>query len=130
MVVYSAATFSPSGKSNLTVPTTGVCKVFKRAFLVVELQEGFRTTISCHKYHMITENAWERCAAMLQVDGEVVKLALEGGLKHGMKMPKTSRNVPGMCYFPNCVEFLNRNMNGDISIGNVWHSVHVKGQGV
>jgi len=130
VVVYGAATFSPSGKGNLTVPTTGIYKAFKRAFPVVELQEEFRTTLNCHKCHTTTENVWERCAATLQVNDESVKLALKGVLKHGIKMPKACHKVRGLRFCPNCVKYLNRDMNGSINIGNVWRSVHIEGQGI
>jgi len=130
VVIYGAATLSPFGKSNLTVRTTGIYKALKRVFPVVELQEKFRTTIDCHKCHMTTKNIWERCAATLQVHGESVRLALAGVLEHRTRVSKVWRKVRGLRFCPNCVECLNRDMNGSINIGNVWRSVHVEGQGI
>eukprot|EP00201_Polytomella_parva_P010380 CAMPEP_0175057390 /NCGR_PEP_ID=MMETSP0052_2-20121109/11237_1 /TAXON_ID=51329 ORGANISM="Polytomella parva, Strain SAG 63-3" /NCGR_SAMPLE_ID=MMETSP0052_2 /ASSEMBLY_ACC=CAM_ASM_000194 /LENGTH=127 /DNA_ID=CAMNT_0016322597 /DNA_START=220 /DNA_END=603 /DNA_ORIENTATION=- len=46
------------------------------------------------------------------------------------RVPKAYRKVQGLRVCPNCDKYLNRDINGSISIGKVWRSVHVEGQGI
>jgi hypothetical protein len=59
VVVYGGATFSPSGKGNLTVPTTAIFKAFKRAFDDVQVQDEFRTTLCCPECHTAQHKVWK-----------------------------------------------------------------------
>ena len=119
VVVYGGAKFSPSGKGNLTVPTTAIFQAFTRTFDDVQIQDEFRTTLCCPTCHTAQHKVW-------RVEGDP-------HVHHGPRFSPSKEGQPakkqvrGSLFCPKCCDLRSRDKKAAENIGNVWRHVHVLG---
>ncbi len=112
VVAYGAATFSPSGKGQLSSPTTSSYKSCCRHIKTMK-QGECRTSKQCCHCHSDVESCWKRFKVNIdQFDNMKVELKVE----HGMVVPKASEYRRGLLFCPKCSKFLNRDLSAALNI--------------
>ena len=109
VLAYGSATFSASGRGNLTVPTTGMYKAAARQ-LPVCMQAEYRTSQVSPCCHEQVHKVWRTSDA-------------EGThhYHHGERVPykkDVASQVRGLLFCPKCSSFLNRDRVGALNIGD------------
>ena len=130
VAVYGAAKFRPSGIGNLTVPTTGMFKAFKRVYHDIQLQDEFYTTKRCSCCHELQQKTHRRVAVNAVIDEECGTVALEldpHAVVVGGSRRSTYEDIRGLLFCPKCSKFRNRDEGASINIDYVWRAINIEG---
>ena len=130
VAVYGAAKFRPSGIGNLTVPTTGMFKAFRRAYPDVQLQDEFCTTKRCSCCHELQNKTHRQVAVHAVIDEERGAVALEldpRAVVVGGSRRSTYEDIRGLLFCPKCSKFRSRDEGASINIDYVWRAIHIEG---
>jgi hypothetical protein len=125
-VAYGGATFSPSAKGQVAVPTTQAYKACTRHFTTFK-QNECRTSRQCCFCHHDVESCWTQMKIGIKIaddtSDEVVTVSSMGRIQcHGQRVPRSDAHdyQRGLLFCPNCSRYLNRDKSAALNIAYLW----------
>ena len=125
-VAYGAAQFSPSGKGQVSTPTTAAFKGCART-MATSKQGECRTSRQCCKCHNDVMSCWTRLHVNIDIQEEGHIVSTVQHTQHwGDVVPRTAHYQRGLLFCPNCSNYLNRDKSAALNIRFLWLETFVQ----